>query len=82
MMYFVRGSRLEFEALGVYAYTGSCWTDVVIFLYHLGVCNEVFTLYVTGRAWVFDNICVFDTIEVYIPCKKPSYLGTLAVVSI
>ena len=28
-----------------------------------------------------DGICVFDTIQVYIPCKNVSYLGEIALLS-
>ena len=45
-----------------------CWTGAVFFLYHSD--NEDFTFFDTSRVWVFENILVFDTIWVYIPCKN------------
>ena len=47
-----------------------CWTGIVFFLYHSVICNDDFTFFDTSREWVFDGVCVCDTIWVYIPCKN------------
>ena len=63
------------------------WTSVGLelhfsFWYHLGIYNDIFTLFNINRVWMFDGICVSDTIRVYILYKNPSYLGKIVVVSI
>ena len=47
-----------------------CWCDIVFFLHLSGIYNEDFTFFDTGKVWVFADIVVFDTIQVYIPCVK------------
>ena len=52
------------------------WFDIRVFLqYHLGLCDEDFNSFLldTTRVWVFEGICVFHTIPVYIPLQEPRY---------
>ena len=40
------------------------------FLYNLGIYSKDFILFDTSRVWVFDNIFVCNTIQIYVPCKN------------
>ena len=47
-----------------------CWSGVVSFANHSGICNEDITFFDTNRLWVVDDIFAFDIIQVYILCKN------------
>ena len=46
------------------------WSDIDFKKkYHSGICDEDFTVFDTNMVWVFDSICDYDPIWIYIPCK-------------
>jgi hypothetical protein len=55
------------NSFGVFTSVGqvSCF-----FGYHSGIQNEDSAIFYTSEVWVFDTICVPNTIRVYISCKN------------
>ena len=58
-----------------------CWSSIISFLYHLGICIEDFAFFNTIKVYKFDGILDIDSSRIYTPCRN-CYLGKIALVLI